>query len=169
MSSSFGLKGMILGPLSAARSYARTHTLFTELDVPRCAAQIELALVVVNEVFGQLALSARQYEQLTTDERLSLRDRACARLWIGTALGKEGDNAHAGRVMAAAIREFGELGEPEDWSVAHQKLALAHRGSGDLSGADGHAVRPDPSAAQHREHPTALQGSAGPPYRLSGQ
>ncbi|WP_329087724.1 hypothetical protein [Streptosporangium sp. NBC_01469] len=35
--------------------------------------------------------------------------------------------------LSAAIREFENLGEPEDWSVAHQKLALAHRGAGNLS------------------------------------
>lgn len=35
--------------------------------------------------------------------------------------------------MARATREFEDLGEPEDWSVAHQKLALAYRGAGDLT------------------------------------
>lgn len=34
--------------------------------------------------------------------------------------------------MLAATREFEDLTEPDDWSVAHQKLALAHRGVGNL-------------------------------------
>jgi hypothetical protein len=34
--------------------------------------------------------------------------------------------------MASAAREFEDLGEAEDWSVAQQKLALAYRGAGDL-------------------------------------
>lgn len=37
--------------------------------------------------------------------------------------------------MTAATRAFEDLAEPEDWSVAHQKLALAHRGAGDLPAA----------------------------------
>ncbi|WP_405596274.1 hypothetical protein OG741_08930 [Streptomyces sp. NBC_01410] len=126
-------QGAILGPLSARRSYSNAHSLFTELDIPRRTAQIELSLAVVNEMSGELGASARQYEQLADDERLSRRDRARARLWVGTALSKEGNNEYAARVMTAATREFEELGEPEDWSVAHQKLALAHRGAGDLT------------------------------------
>lgn len=35
--------------------------------------------------------------------------------------------------MAEAAREFEDLGEAEDWSVAHQKLALAYRGTGNLA------------------------------------
>lgn len=126
-------QGAILGPLSARQSYTNAHSLFTELDIPRRTAQIELSLAVVNEMSGQLGASARQYEQLADDERLSRRDRARARLWVGTALSKEGDNDYATRIMTAATREFEELGEPEDWSVAHQKLALAYRGNGDLT------------------------------------
>jgi hypothetical protein len=34
--------------------------------------------------------------------------------------------------MTQAAREFEDLGEAEDWSVAQQKLALAHRGAGNL-------------------------------------
>jgi hypothetical protein len=37
------------------------------------------------------------------------------------------------QVITAAARELEELGEPEEWSVAHLKLALAYRGAGDLS------------------------------------
>ena len=35
--------------------------------------------------------------------------------------------------MLAASRDFEDLAEPDDWSVAQQKLALAYRGSGDLT------------------------------------
>jgi hypothetical protein len=34
--------------------------------------------------------------------------------------------------MVPAVRAFEMLDEPDDWSVAHQKLALAHRGAGAL-------------------------------------
>ncbi|MFJ9898535.1 helix-turn-helix domain-containing protein [Streptomyces sp. NPDC091280] len=125
-------QGAILGPLSARQSYLTARDMFSELAIPRRVAQIELSLAVVQEMSGQLDASARWYEQLAADQRLSRRDRARARLWIGTALSKEGNNEYATNVMAAATREFEELGEPEDWSVAHQKLALAHRGAGDL-------------------------------------
>lgn len=50
-------------------------------------------------------------------------------------MSKEGDHEYATRVMLAAVREFDDLSEPEDWAVAHQKLALAHRGAGDLTAA----------------------------------
>jgi transcriptional regulator with XRE-family HTH domain len=125
-------QGAILGPLSARQSYLTARGMFSELDIPRRVAQIELSLAVVQEMSGQLEVSARRYEQLARDERLSRRDRARARLWVGTALSKEGDNAYATEVMTAATCEFEVLGEPEDWSVAHQKLALAHRGAGQL-------------------------------------
>ncbi|MFF3917723.1 helix-turn-helix domain-containing protein [Streptomyces sp. NPDC001852] len=126
-------QGVILGPLSARHSYLTARDMFTELDIPRRVAQIDLSLAVVQEMAGQLDASARQYELLTGDERLSPRDRARARLWVGTALSKEGNNEYATQVMTAATRAFEDLGEPEDWSVAHQKLALAHRGAGDLT------------------------------------
>ncbi|WP_328341424.1 hypothetical protein [Streptomyces violaceus] len=125
-------QGANLGPLSARQSYLTARGMFSELDIPRRVAQIELSLAVVQEMSGQLEVSARHYELLATDERLSPRDRARARLWVGTALSKEGDNEYATNVMADATRAFEDLGEPEDWSVAHQKLALAHRGAGDL-------------------------------------
>ncbi|MFI5617514.1 hypothetical protein [Streptomyces sp. NPDC051567] len=126
-------QGALLGPLSARHTYTTAHSLFTELAIPRRAAQIELSLAVVTEMAGQLDTSVRQYEQLADDERLSRRDRARARLWVGTALSKKGDNAYATQVMRTAVRGFEDLGEPEDWSVAHQKLALAHRGAGELT------------------------------------
>ena len=82
---------------------------------------------------GKLDLAAHQYESLAVDDRLSRRDRARARLWVGTALSKDGNHDYATRVMTAATRDFEDLSEPDDWSVAHQKLALAHRGAGDLT------------------------------------
>jgi hypothetical protein len=50
-----------------------------------------------------------------------------SRLWIGTALSKDGEHGHSNRVMSEAAREFEDLGEAEDWSVAQRKLALAFR------------------------------------------
>src|SRR5262249_23510982 len=128
-------QGAIQGPLSARQTYRKALHLFQSLDVPRRAAQVELSLAVVDEMSGQLEPAAVRYEALADDERLSIRDRTRARLWIGTTLSKQGENDYAARVMTVATRDFEGLEEPEDWSVAHQKLALAHRGAGDLSSA----------------------------------
>ncbi|UZI31090.1 helix-turn-helix domain-containing protein [Streptomyces sp. VB1] len=128
-------QGAVLGPRSAHRSYHHARTVFTQLDVPRRIAQLNLSLAVVTEMSGQLDSAAQQYESLAVDDRLSRRDRARALLWVGTALSKDGNHDYAARVMRAAVREFEDLSEPEDWSVAHQKLALAHRGTGDLTSA----------------------------------
>ncbi|MGI5501254.1 helix-turn-helix domain-containing protein [Lentzea sp. CA-135723] len=121
-------QGDVHGPLSASHTYRRAHQLFRDLGVPRRTAQIELSLAVVEEMNGRLELAATRYEALSCDSRLSPRDRTRALLWVGTALSKKGANEHATRVMTEAIRRFEQLEEPEDWSVAHQKLALAHRG-----------------------------------------
>ncbi|MFI2184801.1 hypothetical protein [Streptomyces sioyaensis] len=126
-------QGAVLGPLSAQHSYAGARALFTQLGIPRRVAQLDLSLAVVAEMSGKLETAARHYENLAVDDRLSRRDRARARLWVGTALSKDGNNDYAARVMLAATREFEDLTEPDDWSVAHQKLALAHRGVGDLT------------------------------------
>lgn len=126
-------RGEITGPTSARQTYKRAHQLFVTLDVPRRAAQVELSSAVVDEMSGRLRAAAKQYECLAEDQRLSDRDRARARLWVGTALTKEGDNAYAVVAMDDATRQFEQLEEPADWSVAHQKLALAHRKMGDLS------------------------------------
>ncbi|MFG2487062.1 helix-turn-helix domain-containing protein [Streptomyces virginiae] len=128
-------QGAVLGPLSAEPAYASARSLFAQLDIPRRVAQIDLSLAVVAEMSGRLEVAAQQYESLAVDDRLSRRDQARARLWVGTALSKDGHHSYASRVMLAATREFEELAEPEDWSVAHQKLALAHRGAGDLTNA----------------------------------
>lgn len=128
-------QGAVVGPLSAQRSYAGARSLYTQLQIPRRVAQLDLSLAVVTEMAGELEPAARQYEDLSSDERLAARDRARARLWVGTALSKDGHHDYAARVMETAIREFEDLSEQEDWSVAQQKLALAHRGSGNLDAA----------------------------------
>lgn len=126
-------QGVLVGPLSAQYAYAKARRIFTQLDVPRRIAQIELSQAVVAEMSGKLNAAAHRYEVLSVDERLSRRDRARARLWVGTALSKDGNQDYAARVMLAASRDFEDLSEPDDWSVAQQKLALAYRGSGDLT------------------------------------
>ncbi|PWW55362.1 helix-turn-helix domain-containing protein [Actinokineospora spheciospongiae] len=126
-------RGDIHGAFSARQNYHKAQRLFQDLRVPRRTAQVELSLAVTEEMGGRLRSAAKRYKVLTEDERLSPRDRSRARLWIGTALSKEGDNAYAIRVMNEATRRFEDLEEPADWAVAHQKLALAHRGAGDLS------------------------------------
>lgn len=126
-------QGATLGPLSAHGPYNTARSLFAELDIPRRVAQVELSLAVVDEMSGKLRDSAQRYERLATDQRLSVRDRARARLWVGTALSKDGNNDDAVKAMRAATHDFEDLAEPEDWSVAHQKIALAYRGAGDLT------------------------------------
>jgi tetratricopeptide (TPR) repeat protein len=126
-------QGDVQGALSASHTYRRAHQFFRDLGVPRRAAQVELSLAVVEEMNGRLDLAAHRYEALAGDSRLSPRDRARALLWVGTALSKKGANEHAMTLMAEAIRRFEQLEEPDDWSVAHQKMALAHRGAGELS------------------------------------
>lgn len=126
-------QGALSGPLSARPCYAKAHAIFTNLDIPRRAAQIELSLAVLTEMSGDLQPAARTYHHLSSDERLSQRDRARALLWVGTALSKDGQHAPAAQAMTRAAHQFEELCEPEDWSVAQQKLALAYRGLGDLT------------------------------------
>lgn len=121
-------QGAVVGPLSAQRCYANARSLYAELAIPRRVAQLDLSLAVVTEMAGAL-------EDLAIDDRLSARDRARARLWVGTALSKDGNHDYAVRVMEEAIREFEGLAEQDDWSVAQQKLALAHRGTGNLDAA----------------------------------
>jgi hypothetical protein len=119
--------------MTAKRLYSDAHDVFTELGIPRRAAQTELSLAVVDEMAGRLTTAAVLYQQLTDDERLGSVDRARALLWIGTALAKDGRNEFAIQVMGQAAARFEDLDEPEDWATAQQKLALAHRGVGDLS------------------------------------
>jgi tetratricopeptide (TPR) repeat protein len=87
---------------------------------------------VLDEMGGHHEHAARQYQQLSGDDRLDARDRTRAELWVGTALSKTGRGAEAVGFILPAIQGFEALEEPRDWSVAYQKLALAHRGAGDL-------------------------------------
>ncbi|MGE7391821.1 hypothetical protein ACQKM2_40780 [Streptomyces sp. NPDC004126] len=128
-------RGTPVGLLSAQHSYAGARAVFMHLGIPRRVAQLDLSHAVVMEMSGKLETAARAYESLAVDDRLSARDRASARLWVGTALSKDGEHDYATRVMTAATRDFEDLAEPEDWSVAHQKLALARRDAGDLTAA----------------------------------
>ena len=125
-------QGRLGGPHSAAHSYRHAMAVYGDLDIPRRVAQVELSLTVVAEMGGGLQAAARGYARLAGDERLGGRDRARARLWIGTALSKDGQHDYAASVMTQAAREFEDLDEAGDWSVAQQKLALAHRGAGNL-------------------------------------
>lgn len=125
-------QGTLVGPGSAQRSYRRALSMFSDLGIPRRVAQVTLSLAVVDEMVGDLHGAARRYQLLADDERLSNRDRARSLLWVGTALSKAGQHTYAARVMTEATITFEELDEAEDWSVAHQKLALAYRGAGDL-------------------------------------
>lgn len=127
------LQGTVWDLMAARRFYVDAHGVFTELGIPRRAAQIELTLTVVTEMGGHLAAAATRYRQLTEDERLGAADRARARLWIGTALAKDGRNEYAIQLMRQAAERFEALNELEDWATAQQKLALAHRGAGDLT------------------------------------
>jgi hypothetical protein len=126
-------QGRLQGPHSAVNSYRRAMSVYGELDIPRRVAQVELSLTVVAEMGGELQAAARGYARLADDGQLSSRDQARSRLWIGTALSKDGEHGHAARVMTEAARAFEDLDEAEDWSVAQQKLALACRGAGNLS------------------------------------
>lgn len=127
------LQGTLQDLAIAKRFYSHAHDVFTRLGIPRRAAQIELSLAVATEMAGRLTAAATRYEQLADDERLGAADRARALLWIGTALAKDGRNEFAIQVMRQAAERFEQLDEPEDWATAQQKLALAHRGAGDLT------------------------------------
>ncbi len=127
------LQGTVRDLVAARSLYLDAHDVFTELHIPRRAAQIELTLGVVTEMSGSLAPAATRYQHLVHDTRLSTTDRARALLWIGTALSKSGENEFAIRVMRQAAEQFEQLEEPEEWATAQQKLALAHRGAGDLT------------------------------------
>lgn len=124
-------QGLLGGPLSARQVYAVSREPFAELGISRPTAQAELLLALL-EMTGRLESSVRQYRRLGSDQRLSRRDRARARLWEGRACSKSGDSVYAVQVMSEAARTFEDIEEPEDWSVTHQKIALAYRGSDDL-------------------------------------
>ncbi|GAB3362537.1 helix-turn-helix domain-containing protein [Amycolatopsis echigonensis] len=125
-------QGLLRGPLSARQSYSLAREIFTELGMHRRVAQIDLQLAVNEEMTGAHRRAAEKYFDLADDVRLSGRDRARSRLWVGTALSKADDPEQAIQFIEPAIIEFDRLEEPLDWSTAHQKLALAHRSAGDL-------------------------------------
>lgn len=127
------LQGTICDLMTAKGLYADAHSMFLDLDIPRRAAQIELSLAIVAEMSSRLTTAASQYTALAGDERLSTCDRARARLWFGTPLTKQGCHESAIRIMRATAQHLDDLAEPEDWAMAQQKLALAHRGTGDLT------------------------------------
>jgi transcriptional regulator with XRE-family HTH domain len=125
-------QGFVIGPGSAEPCYRAAAGLFATLGLARRQAQTELVLAVVAEMSGNLTHAAEAYQSLSDDGRLSQRDQARARLWVGTALTKQGLHKSAAEWMEAAAGEFDRLGEVEDWSVAQQKLGLVHRATGKL-------------------------------------
>ncbi|GAA4537680.1 helix-turn-helix domain-containing protein [Amycolatopsis samaneae] len=146
-------QGILHGPLSAQQSYEKAIQVFTHLGAARRVAQLELHLAVLDEMDGRLDEAARQYQRLAVDERLADRDRTRAQLWIGTALSKRGLNTEAVRFILPAIQHFEALEEPQDWSIAYQKLALAHRGAADLR----HATEAIDVALSHRPGDAPMQ------------
>ena len=131
-------QGIVDGSESAEVKYRRALAVFKELDMPRRVAQVEMQLTVVQEMSGNLAIAAERYRMLANDHRLDESDRARAQLWIGTALSKLGQNDAAANHILPSIHSFEKLNEPSDWSIAHQKLALAYRGAGKLKAANHH-------------------------------
>jgi len=125
-------QGLVIGPGAAQQCYRSAADLFASLGLARRHAQTQLVLGVIAEMSGSLAEAANVYERLCGDDRLSRRDQARARLWVGTALTKQGLHSSAAEWMGAAATEFDRLGEMEDWSVTQQKLGLVHRSTGNL-------------------------------------
>ena len=125
-------QGLVMGPSSAEQCYRAASGLFASLGLARRQAQTELVLGVIAEMNGNLDTATTAYKNLSDDGRLSQRDQARARLWVGTALTKQGLHETAAEWMSTATIEFDRLGEVEDWSVAQQKLGLVHRAAGRL-------------------------------------
>lgn len=146
-------QGVLSGEQSARQTYHQARDIFQSLDIPRRMAQIDLSLAVVTEMAGSLESAAEYYRQLAGDTRLHARDRARAQLWIGTALSKAGHHETATTMIQPVLRSFQTLDEPDDWSVAHQKMALAYRGAGQLD----QALRHIDIALQHGVATTPMQ------------
>ncbi len=128
-------QGELVGPGSAKSAYTRALATFSALKAIPRIGQTELLLSVVSEMSGEIEQSARAYQMLADDHRLNPLDRARARLWIGTALAKSSRLSDEKATVAItaigdAIEEFEDLDEPDEWGVAHQKLALAHLAAG---------------------------------------
>lgn len=128
-------RGHLRGLRSADYWYRRAQTVFYQLHAEGGTAQAELSRAVVAEMTGQVLAAAERYRRLANDERLSQRDRARARLWVGTALSKNQQYEIAVPAMAESAQIFEELDESEDWAVAHQKIGLAQRSAGRLDDA----------------------------------
>lgn len=131
-------QGQLHGPGSARTWLLAARDEFARLRIESRVAQTDLGLVVLDEMSGELESAARGYEKLSHDARLGERDRALALLWVGTALSKvprADATEQAIKAMASATQVFERLDEAADWSVAQQKLALAHRARGDLDSA----------------------------------
>lgn len=127
--------GRLAGPGSARSSLLAARDGFARLGIDSRVAQTDLGLVLLREMSGELESAARDYEVLAHDERLSGRDRTLALMWMGRALSKAprlAQTAHAIDMITMASEAFERLDEAWDWSVAQQKLALAHRARGDL-------------------------------------
>lgn len=149
-------QGRIAGPLSAEHAYRAAKDLFTLLGQPRRIAQTELLITVTEEMSGHLERAAHKYAALADDSRLGALDRTHARLWVGTALSKRPLPDRLSVAVAAiehAARTLEELNEPDEWSIAIQKLALAHRAAGDTAS----AVRNIELALAHRRTDSPLQ------------
>jgi len=128
-------QGRLAGPGSARASFLAARDGFARLGIDSRVAQTDLALVLLTEMAGDLESSARGYEAFTSDVRLSGRERGLALLWMGRALSKTSHpaaTAHAIDILLVASETFERLDEAADWSVAQQKLALAHRSQGDF-------------------------------------
>ena len=128
-------QGELVGPGSARSAYLKALATFASLSAVSRIGQVELLLTVVSEMSGEVEQSARAYQVLADNQRLNPLDRARARLWIGTALAKSSQLSAEDALVAIsaighAIEEFENLDEPDEWSVAHQKLALAHLAAG---------------------------------------
>jgi tetratricopeptide (TPR) repeat protein len=128
-------QGELVGPGSARSAYVKALETFAALKAVSRIGQVELLLTVVSEMSGEIEQSARAYQVLADDQRLNPLDRARARLWIGTAVTKSSRLSEekvdvAIGAIGCAVEEFESLDEPDEWSVAHQKLALAHLAAG---------------------------------------
>src|SRR5690606_21734082 len=66
-------------------------------------------------------------------------------------MSKRGELDAAIRVLTSATQRFEQIDEPEDWSVGHQKVALAYRSQGNLD-----------SALRFLEVPLSQRGSDSP-------
>lgn len=132
-------QGVLTGPKSATSALVQAREIFEELDIPRRVAQADLALTVLKEMSGDLTPAIVDYRELGVDGRLRDVDRTLARVWAGRALSKLADpdsSAAAIDLLTNASASFERQDEAGYWAFAQQKLALSHRGCGDLARAN---------------------------------